>query len=92
MVHLSQIPITTLAVIGSYLPRQCGIATYTADLGVAIAQTLPTTEGFALVVNDRAAGYAHPERITGYDFWMAEFHHAFDGFLGRNARPWGGAR
>lgn len=63
MSHLPYAPINTLAVIGNHLPRQCGIATYTADLCAAVAQAFPTTEVFALAMNDRAEGYDYPERV-----------------------------
>ncbi|NTU82692.1 MAG: glycosyltransferase, partial [Chloroflexales bacterium] len=56
-------PINTLAVIGNHLPRQCGIATYTTDLCAAIAGASPTSEVFALAMNDRADGYDYPERV-----------------------------
>jgi len=55
--------INRLAVIGNHLPRQCGIATYTTDLCAAVVGTFPTTEVFALAMNDRAGGYAYPERV-----------------------------
>jgi glycosyltransferase involved in cell wall biosynthesis len=63
MSHLSHSPINTLAVIGNHLPRQCGIATYTADLCAAVAQAFPATEVFALAMNDQAEGYDYPERV-----------------------------
>lgn len=56
-------PINTLAIIGNHLPRQCGIATYTADLCAAVAQAYPATAVFALAMNDRAEGYDYPERV-----------------------------
>lgn len=55
--------INTLAVIGNHLPRQCGIATYTADLCAAVAGAFPATEVFALAMNDHAEGYDYPERV-----------------------------
>jgi glycosyltransferase involved in cell wall biosynthesis len=55
--------IRTVAVIGNYLPRQCGIATYTTDLCTAIACGYPTTEVYALAMNDSAEGYDYPQRV-----------------------------
>jgi len=52
-----------IAVIGNYLPRQCGIATFTTDLCEAIAAGFDGVECFALPVNDRADGYAYPPRV-----------------------------
>ena len=34
-------PPKSVALIGSYLPRQCGIATFTADLAAAIVNNDP---------------------------------------------------
>jgi len=59
----TETPIRTVAVIGNYLPRQCGIATYTTDLCAALAGGHPTTEVFALAINDVAEGYDYPERV-----------------------------
>ena len=53
----------TVAVIGNYLPRQCGIATYTTDLCAAIAGGYPATDVFALAMNDTAQGYDYPARV-----------------------------
>jgi len=50
-------------VIGNYLPRQCGIATFTTDLCEHIAEQFKEIEVIALPVNDRQHGYAYPERV-----------------------------
>jgi glycosyltransferase involved in cell wall biosynthesis len=52
-----------IAFIGNYLPRQCGIATFTTDLCEAIAAQYPHTTCIALPVNDIEAGYAYPTRV-----------------------------
>jgi glycosyltransferase involved in cell wall biosynthesis len=52
-----------VAVIGNYLPRQCGIATFTTDLCDAIHAKYGATELLALPVNDTQAGYTYPARI-----------------------------
>ena len=44
-----------IAFIGNYLPRQCGIATFTTDLCEAVADRYPETSCIALPVNDVAA-------------------------------------
>jgi glycosyltransferase involved in cell wall biosynthesis len=49
--------------IGNYLPRQCGIATFTTDLCEAIATEYSDTTCIALPVNDIEAGYAYPPRV-----------------------------
>lgn len=56
-------PIRRVAFIGNYLPRQCGIATFTTDLCEAIATEFPGTTCLALPVNDTEDGYAYPARV-----------------------------
>jgi glycosyltransferase involved in cell wall biosynthesis len=58
-----QAPFKRIAFIGNYLPRQCGIATFTTDLCEAIAAEYPETTCFALPVNDTDSGYAYPPRV-----------------------------
>jgi glycosyltransferase involved in cell wall biosynthesis len=52
-----------VAVIGNYLPRQCGIATFTTDLCEAIATEYGSARLLALPVNDIPAGYDYPARV-----------------------------
>ncbi len=52
-----------IAFIGNYLPRQCGIATFTTDLCEAIALKYKNTTCIALPVNDIAAGYIYPDKV-----------------------------
>ena len=49
-----------VAVIGNYLPRRCGIATFTTDLCDAIHAEYGATELLALPVNDIPEGYSYP--------------------------------
>jgi len=58
-----------VAVIGNYLPRQCGIATFTTDLCEALATADPATTCFAVAVNDTSSGYDYPPRVR---FELAE--------------------
>ncbi len=55
--------ISRVAFIGNYLPRQCGIATFTTDLCEAIAAEYADTTCIALPVNDIEGGYAYPPRV-----------------------------
>jgi len=55
--------IKRIAFIGNYLPRQCGIATFTTDLCEAIAEEYKGTACIALPVNDTEAGYDYPSRV-----------------------------
>src|ERR1700747_2455046 len=52
-----------IAVVGNYLPRQCGIATFTTDLCDAISTEYGSARLFAVPVNDTESGYAYPERV-----------------------------
>src|SRR5256885_14435003 len=52
-----------IAVIGNYLPRQCGIATFTTDLCEAISTEYGSARLFAVPVNDTESGYAYPPRV-----------------------------
>lgn len=61
--------IKRIAFIGNYLPRQCGIATFTTDLCEAIADEYKGTACIALPVNDTEAGYNYPPRVR---FELAE--------------------
>jgi glycosyltransferase involved in cell wall biosynthesis len=56
-------PINRIAFIGNYLPRQCGIATFTTDLAEAIAAEFGDITCIALPVNDTKDGYAYPPRV-----------------------------
>jgi glycosyltransferase involved in cell wall biosynthesis len=52
-----------IAVIGNYLPRQCGIATFTTDLCAAISAEYGVARLLALPVNDTEQGYEYPARV-----------------------------
>jgi glycosyltransferase involved in cell wall biosynthesis len=54
---------TRVAFVGNYLPRKCGIATFTTDLCDAIHAEYAATELLALPVNDTDEGYSYPERV-----------------------------
>ncbi len=52
-----------IAVIGNYLPRRCGIATFTTDLCSAISAEYGAARLLALPVNDTDEGYDYPDRV-----------------------------
>ena len=52
-----------VAIVGNYLPRKCGIATFTTDLCDAIHAEYSATELLALPVNDTEEGYSYPARV-----------------------------
>ena len=55
--------INSVAVIGNYLPRQCGIATFTTDLVDALSSEAPDINCWAVVMNDKPEGYSYPEKV-----------------------------
>jgi glycosyltransferase involved in cell wall biosynthesis len=52
-----------VAFLSNYLPRKCGIATFTSDLLVAVAAEHPSSECFSVSVNDIREGYQYPEVV-----------------------------
>lgn len=52
-----------IAFLGDYLPRLCGIATFTHDLAEAVASATPEAKCFVGAVNDREEGYDYPQRV-----------------------------
>jgi glycosyltransferase involved in cell wall biosynthesis len=54
---------TRIAFIGNYLPRECGIATFTTDLCTAIATEFGDGRLFAIPVNDPDCKYNYPEQV-----------------------------
>ena len=52
-----------IAFVGGFVPRRCGIATFTHDLCEAVAEAVPAAQCFAGAVNDRAEGYKYPPRV-----------------------------
>src|SRR3989441_847168 len=55
--------IRKIAFLGDYLPRKCGIATFTTDLLGAVAAEYPENHCFAVPVNDIKRGYEYPEVV-----------------------------
>jgi glycosyltransferase involved in cell wall biosynthesis len=51
-----------VAIVGNHTPRQCGIATFTADVNEALAGTGISTQ--VVAVNDKVQGYDYPESVT----------------------------
>ncbi len=62
-IHPRPVLPSRVAIIGNYLPRQCGIATFTTDLCDALHAEFQDTELLALPVNDTEEGYDYPARI-----------------------------
>lgn len=59
----SESSIRTVAFVGNYLPRKCGIATFTFDLLQAVAARRPRGRCFAVPVNDIDGCYRYPDAV-----------------------------
>ena len=55
--------IRKIAFVGDYLPRKCGIATFTNDMYKSIASHFPEAECFVVPVNDRPEGYDYAPEV-----------------------------
>ena len=58
-------PIKRIAMIGNFLPRQCGIATYTTDIYRAFESRFPHVEMSVWAMNDGANRYDYPDAVKG---------------------------
>jgi len=64
MSTLPSLSLTRVAIVGNYLPRRCGVATFTTDLADALDQELHGRgEVFALAMDDIPEGYPYPPRV-----------------------------
>jgi glycosyltransferase involved in cell wall biosynthesis len=60
----SRLPLPTrIAFIGNYLPRECGIATFTTDLCTALAAEYGEGCLFTIPVNDPDSNYDYPKQV-----------------------------
>lgn len=55
--------VKSVAVIGNYLPRKCGIATFTTDLVESLSEDKQISSCIAVAMNDRPNGYDYPEEV-----------------------------
>ena len=55
--------ISRIAFLGDYLPRKCGIATFTSDVLTSVATEFPQSQCFAVPVNDLKGGYEYPDVV-----------------------------
>ncbi|QMW00154.1 glycosyltransferase family 4 protein [Spirosoma foliorum] len=58
-----------VAFVGDYLPRQCGIATFTSDLYQSYNSFIPDSNALVISVNDTPDGYDYPSEVR-YDFYQ----------------------
>jgi glycosyltransferase involved in cell wall biosynthesis len=61
----------SVAFIGTYVPRRCGIATFTDDLVTALVSVPQRTEIRVVALNDTIAGYPYPDHV---DFEINQNH------------------
>jgi glycosyltransferase involved in cell wall biosynthesis len=55
---------SSISFVGNYLPRRCGIATFTHDLCEAVARAAgESRDVFAVAMNDAPEGYPYPPRV-----------------------------
>ena len=59
----SRSEIRKVAFVGDYLPRLCGIATFTTDILTSVAAQFPKVSCFAVPVNDVKEGYDYPPEV-----------------------------
>jgi len=56
--------VSKVAFVGNYLPRKCGIATFTSDVLKAVATACAGCECLAVAVNDIKDGYEYPDTVS----------------------------
>lgn len=56
-------PLRRMAFIGNYLPRQCGIATFTHDLHHAVSTARPELEACVVAMTDADRTYDYPPAV-----------------------------
>lgn len=55
--------VQTVALVSSYLPRQCGIATFTRDLREAMAQQIGDRQATVIALDDLPGEYPYPQEV-----------------------------
>ncbi len=61
---MSRPPLNRIAFVGNYVPRQCGLATFTHDLRAAVVAQLPATECHVVAIDDDPLVYPPEVRLT----------------------------
>jgi glycosyltransferase involved in cell wall biosynthesis len=60
---MSRERLSKIGLIGNYLPRKCGIATFTCDLRRALTHQASAPECLVVAMNDRPETYAYPPEV-----------------------------
>lgn len=55
--------LSRIAFVGNFVPRRCGIATFTRDLRAAVARHLPDAECPVVAMNDGGAEHDYPDEV-----------------------------
>jgi glycosyltransferase involved in cell wall biosynthesis len=55
--------LSRIAFVGNFVPRRCGIATFTRDLRAAVAGRLPAAECPVIAMNDGGVAHAYPDEV-----------------------------
>jgi glycosyltransferase involved in cell wall biosynthesis len=58
-------PIEHVALIGNFLPRQCGLATFTTDVFKAMRDRFPDIQVDVYAMDDHPGRYDYPPEVTG---------------------------
>jgi glycosyltransferase involved in cell wall biosynthesis len=61
---MHETPLDRIAWVGDYVPRRCGIATFTRDLRSAVAAHLPGAACPVVAMNDGPAGHDYPAEVA----------------------------
>ena len=72
--------IQSIAFLGNYLPRKCGIATFTTDLCTSFVSVFPKTKVFAIAMTNKPEEYDYPPMVKFEirDWYIPDYDHAAD--------------
>lgn len=56
--------LSRIALLGNFLPRRCGIATFTGDIHTAISTRFPNVDVDVYAMDDRPGAYAYPGPVV----------------------------
>ncbi len=65
MVEAVAATIDHLVMIGNFLPRQCGLATFTTDVYTAVRERFPDVALDVYAMDDHPGRYHYPDAVTG---------------------------